>query len=313
VTLAPRQRATRGEVPRGMHAWDADIARERDELRGRAERAEQQLAEALAELARLRRDTGTRATEGLKWPVSVGQAEHMTRRRDAGLADRIRRIWLDAARNGAAFPGEPALARELQASRPAVREALVRLEAEGLINKRQGAETAVNRAAVEIAARLDQQVDNEEIIEAMGRKASMDILEADVIALNEDDSIALDLTEGSKALRVAKRWRADGVPVLVAINLIPLLHGDKPADADVGQSLFRLVQRLGHQKVEWELAWPSATNLEPPISDWLEQPPGRAALTLEMVGVSRAGNRAYLATEFHVPTAFRYGLIRSVR
>jgi GntR family transcriptional regulator len=189
----------------------------------------------------------------------------------------------------------------------------VRLEAEGLINKRQGAETAVNRAAVEIAARLDQQVDNEEIIAAMGRKASMDILEADVVALNEDDSMALELSEGSKALRVAKRWRADGVPVLVAINLIPLLQGEKPADADVGQSLFRLVQRLGHQKVEWELAWPSATNLEPPVSDWLEQPPGQAALTLEMVGVSRAGHRAYLATEFHVPTAFRYGLIRSVR
>jgi GntR family transcriptional regulator len=235
------------------------------------------------------------------------------RRRDAGLADRIRRIWLDAARSGAAFPGEPTLARELQAGRPAVREALVRLEAEGLIHKRQGAETAVNRAAVEIAARLDQQVDNEEIIEAMGRKASMEVLEADVIALNEDDSAALELAEGSKALRVAKRWRADGIPVLVAINLIPLLYGDKPTNADVGQSLFGLVQRLGHQKVEWELAWPSATNLEPPISGWLEQPAGRAALTLEMVGVSRDGHRAYLATEFHVPTAFRYGLIRSVR
>lgn len=234
------------------------------------------------------------------------------RPRDAGLAERIRRIWLDAARSGSAFPGEPALARELRVSRPAVREALVRLEAEGLIHKRQGAGTAVNRAAVEIAARLDHQVDNEEIIKAMGREASLDVLEAEVIALSEDDAAALEVPTGAKALRVAKRWRADGIPVVLATNLVPLLEGHIPDDLDVGQSLFRLIERLGHQKVEWELAWPGATNLDPPISDWLAQPAGQAALTLDMVGVSRAGERAYRATEFHVPTAFRYGLIRSV-
>lgn len=237
----------------------------------------------------------------------------MTRPRDAVLTDRIRRIWLNAARSGAAFPGEPTLARELQASRPAVREALVRLESEGLIHKRQGAGTAVNRAAVEIAARLDQQIDNEEIIRSMGREASMEVLEAATIALTEADSAALEVAAGSEALRVAKLWRADGVPVVLAINLVPLLGGDSPDNLDVGQSLFRLIERLGHQTVEWELAWPSAVNLEPPVSDWLEQPIGQAALTLEMVGVSRTGNRAYHATEFHVPGAFRYGLIRSVR
>ncbi len=234
-------------------------------------------------------------------------------RHEAVLADRIRLIWLDAAHRGTALPGEPTLARQLRASRPAVREALARLEAEGLIHRRQGADTAVNRAAVEIAARLDQQVDNEEIIKAMGCKASMDVLEAGVVFLDEDDSTALAVPIGTKALRVAKRWGADSVPVVLAINLVPLPDGRLPPKLDVGQSLFRLVERLGHQKVEWELAWPSATNLEPPISAWLEQAPGQAALTLDMVGVSRAGHRAYRATEFHVPHAFRYGLIRSVR
>jgi len=236
----------------------------------------------------------------------------VTRRGDAVLTDRVRRIWLHAVRSGTAFPGEPALARELRASRPAVREALVRLESEGLIHKRQGAGTAVNRAAAEIAARLDQQIDNDEIIRSMGRSVSMEVLEAGTIALAEDQSSALEVPEGSDALRVAKLWRADGAPVLVAINLVPLLDGHHMADVDVRQSLFRLIERLGHETVDWELAWPSAVNLEPPISDWLEQPVGQAVLTLEMIGVSRTGRRAYHATEFHVPEAFRYGLIRSV-
>lgn len=237
----------------------------------------------------------------------------MARNREALLADRIRRIWLDVAHNGTAFPGEPTLARQLQASRPAVREALVRLQAEGLIHKQQGAETAVNRAAVEITARLDQQLDNEEIITAMGHRASMEVLEAESVELEQGDAAALEVPVGSRALRVAKRWRADDVPVVVAINLVPLLEGREPRRADVGQTLFSLVERLGHERAEWELAWPSATNLSPPIAGWLEQPQGQAALTLEMIGVSRPGRRVYLAREFHVPDAFRYGLVRSVR
>ena len=106
------------------------------------------------------------------------------------------------------------MARELQASRPAVREALVRLESEGLIHKRQGAGTAVNRAAAEIAARLDQQVDNVEIIRSMGRFASMEVLEAETIALTDVQGSALEVPAGSAALRVAKLWRADGAPVV---------------------------------------------------------------------------------------------------
>src|SRR5262249_57295276 len=115
------------------------------------------------------------------------------------------------------------------------------------------------------------------------------------------------------ALRVARLWRADVVPVVLPINVAPLLDGFGIDAVDVRQSLFRLIERLGHETVEWELAWPSAVNLEPPVSDWLEQPVGRAAMTVEMVGVSRTGRRAYHATEVHSPEAFRYGLIRSVR
>jgi hypothetical protein len=43
-------------------------------------------------------------------------------RHEAVLADRIRQIWLDAAHSGTALPGKRTLARQLRASRPAVRE-----------------------------------------------------------------------------------------------------------------------------------------------------------------------------------------------
>jgi GntR family transcriptional regulator len=228
------------------------------------------------------------------------------------LDARLRSIWRRTVEHGEPFPGEPALALRLGASRPAIREALIRLEHEGLIGKRKGAETAVNRAAVEIPARFDQQIEKSELIEAMGGKATLEVLESSVIALSEEEAAALELPPGSPALQVSKRWRADGFPVMVAIDTVPLSTPSLPAGVDIGVSLFELVPKLGHDRPAWELAWPSAANLDAKVAGWLERPEGEAVLTMELTGVSRRGARVYRAFEYHHPPAFRYGLIRLV-
>jgi GntR family transcriptional regulator len=233
-------------------------------------------------------------------------------RQEPPLDSRLRRIWLRTVESGEPFPGEPALALRLGASRPAVREALIRLEHEGLIGKRRGADTTVNRAAIEIPARFDQQIEKADLIRAMGHEASLEVIESAVIKLTGDEADAFELKSGSPALRVTKRWRADKLVVMVAVDTVPLRDARVPADVDVGVSLFELVTRLGHERAAWELAWPSAANLDAATAKLLERPKGEAVLTLELTGVSRNGERVYRAFEHHYPQAFRYGLIRLV-
>jgi hypothetical protein len=99
---------------------------------------------------------------------------------------------------------------------------------------------------------------------------------------------------------------------MVAIDTVPLASHVLPAGIDIGQSLFELVPKLGLDRPAWELAWPSAANLDAKVAGWLERPMGEAVLTMELTGVSRRGARVYRAFEYHYPAAFRYGLIRLV-
>lgn len=237
---------------------------------------------------------------------------------ERGLADKLLEIWLETARAGEPLPSEPSLADTLSASRTAVREALVRLEERGLLRRRQGADTVVNAAALNIRARFDEQVDQAQLIQTMGRRASLEVLGAQVFQLDDGDAKALGTEPGTWALRTTKRWRADGSAVMLAVDVIPLSDppeepGHLPAGLDVEEPVFSIADRYGAGPVEWELVWPGVVNLDTKIAALLERRRGEAALTLELLGVSRHGGHAYRASEYHVQGAFRYGLIRSVR
>jgi GntR family transcriptional regulator len=238
--------------------------------------------------------------------------------RERTLTDRLLAIWQETAQSGAFLPGEPALSGSLSASRPAVREALVRLEERGLVRRRHGADTIVNPAALDIRSRLDEQVETADVIRAMGREASLEVLDAQLLALDADGATAFGSDPGVPALQTTKLWRADDVAVMLAVDVILLQSADDPASGgvpagvDPAEPVFVLADKHGYGPVEWEMVWPEAANLDEEIAARLERPVGEAALTLELMGVSRSGRYAYRAHEYHVRGAFRHGLIRSI-
>ncbi len=162
------------------------------------------------------------------------------------LVERLRAVTLRAGRLGEPLPGEPTLARDLGVSRPSVREALVRLEAEGLIRRRKGADTVVNPGALEMLARFDQQVEFADLLRHAGFEPTVELLESATVLLAERDAKALGQPAGGPALRTVKRWRADGAPVMVAVDVVPAPDGDgdRLDGLDPHAGLFDLVRAL---------------------------------------------------------------------
>lgn len=198
-------------------------------------------------------------------------------------------------------------------SRPALREVLARLEHDGLFLRRRGAGTIVNPGAFEVEVRFDQQAEFADVLAEAGYQPTLELIERSIVELSEDDAEALHAAPGGTALRTVKRWRADGRAAMVAVDTVPVPAAkvDVVLAADVG--LFQLVRDVLGESVDWELAWPGAVGATSSLSGWLEVAPTTAVMSLDLIGISRAGQRVYRALEYVVPGIIRAGFVRTVR
>ncbi len=228
------------------------------------------------------------------------------------LIQRLEQVWRSAAKNGAAWPGEPVLAESLTASRPALREALIRLEERGYITRRQGADTVVNRALLDVGGRIDEKVDIADIIASTGREANIDLLEFkwDVVDLDEADEFGL--VPEQEVLRTKKVWSADGLPVVVACDVIPVRAGAAPKRAvDARRPVFEIASVLGNQPAEWEMVKLGIATLGDDAKI-MQGVPDEPFLSFNVVGISRTADPAYWASERHRPGALPYSMVRTL-
>jgi GntR family transcriptional regulator len=230
----------------------------------------------------------------------------------------VRRFWADAAATGHPWPSEPDLAIRLGISRPALREALTRLEAEGLIRRRRGDATYVNAPAARIVTRFDQQARFELALEDAGRTSAVEHLFAEKVTLDDETCARIGVPVGAPGLSVGKRWRADGQVVMVALDRIPLVSQDGaplalPEPLTTPVRLFPLMQALRAEPIEWEIATPGAARPSSREAEWFEDPNLEAVLTLDLLGVGRRGDVFYRNRELHRPGAVPFGFVRSIR
>jgi GntR family transcriptional regulator len=230
----------------------------------------------------------------------------------------LRAFWAEASAARVDWPSEPELAASLGVSRPALREALTRLEAEGLIRRRRGDATYVNVPASRIVTRFDQQARFERALEDAGHTAVAEHLFVERIVLDDDTCRRLELPAGSPGLHVGKRWRADGTVVMVAVDRVPLVRADGsplqlPPDLDTPVRLFPLMRALRGEPIQWEVATPGASRPSDLEREWFEDDGLEAVLTLDLLGVGRRGQLLYQNRELHRPGAVPFGFVRTIR
>ncbi len=144
----------------------------------------------------------------------------------------IKQLILGDAFEDGRIPSENDLAADLGVSRTTIRDALSRLEIEGVIYRKQGAGTFINEAGLQIKSRLDEIWSYEGMLADHGYTPSTQILEVSTQPANTELAAELNLTPGEALLVVKKLFLADAQPVILAYNHIPVKLIAQPYSAE---------------------------------------------------------------------------------
>ncbi|MDO9395234.1 MAG: GntR family transcriptional regulator [Herbiconiux sp.] len=227
--------------------------------------------------------------------------------------DRLLELWRTAAEAGTPMPSEAALAQELGVSRPTVREELIRLESNGLLTRLPNTGTFPNRSALDMGLRLDQSYEFSEMLREAGYEPSMEVLESSWIEVDAIRADRLGVRPGISAFSTTKRWAANGMPTMVATDVIPAPRpAAGEASPDPALPVFELVRLLRGSSIEWELTWVEAAVADATERSRLSLGESESVLRITMAGISVLGTKLYLAEETHRQGVVPYGMIRTV-
>lgn len=202
-----------------------------------------------------------------------------------GLASHIEQGVLSG---GTALPAERDLAGRLGVSRVTVRQALALLAQQGLLTRRHGSGTFVNRP--ERAARpLGLLTGFSEDVRSRGQRPGAEVLGFERARPGPQEAMTLALSPTDAVYRLRRLRTADGEPLAVEESTLPAALIGALSAADVRDaSLYALLSARGLSPVR-AVRHLRAVNAEPPLCGWLGVAPGAALLATERVSWTADG------------------------
>lgn len=246
-----------------------------------------------------------------------------TIRRQPSLSSQVLELLMDKIRSGAYPPGsllppENDLAAEFKVSRATIRSAFDRLEARGLIVRRQGIGTFV-RPISSISNPLNQFLDFFDLITQNGYQPGFIQLHAAISEPTPEIARALHLETGMPVLQVEKIFTADGSPIIYCINHIPqwvfqtVLSPEQAIQPGATEPFLDFFEKTCGQPIAYYVASVRSDVLRnccpPKIFSKLDAL--TPMLVIDNIGFNRDDRPIHQSTEYHPGNQMDFKLIRS--
>ena len=223
----------------------------------------------------------------------------------------IRQLIFDSEFEDDRIPSETELANDLGVSRTTIRDALSRLENEGVIYRRQGSGTFVNRPGLRIKSRLEEIWSYEAVLEANGYEPSTKVVDWQVESAGKTLAAELERQPGEEILIVQKLFLEDKEPVILARNHIPKNIIQEPFDEDdLERPVFEFLTAKGGQHLSYYLSDIVPVIVDGTLANTLRVSPGTAMISLEEIGYSEDNTPILKAHSYIRDDLLRLRLIR---
>lgn len=223
----------------------------------------------------------------------------------------IKQSILDDAFVDGKIPSETELATDLGVSRTTIRDALSRLENEGVVYRKQGAGTFINEAGLQIKSRLDEIWSYEEMLSAHGYTPTTRILEVISQPATAELASDLNLNEGDELIVARKLFLADNQPVILAYNYIPTKLLTEPYQPeDLVEPIYRYLWENGRSHLNYYLSEIVPMSASQEIAKTLYIKPQTPMLSLHEIGYNDDNQPILKSTSCFRDDLIRFRLIR---
>ncbi|HEX4250337.1 MAG TPA: GntR family transcriptional regulator, partial [Pseudonocardia sp.] len=195
------------------------------------------------------------------------------------VADLIRQQLLSVGFEDDLLPDERVLARQLGATRNAVREALDLLRQEGLIERLPGVGTVV--VGRKVPHDLHQLMGLGEVLNEHGTVVN-EVRTVGAVRPPLGVARRLRLAEGSSVVYIERLRRLNGLPLSLDLTYVTPEVGEPLLDADLGhRDIFQLIEQTSGRRLGAAALTVEAVNADPHSAAMLDVPRGAALLMME--------------------------------
>jgi len=214
------------------------------------------------------------------------------------------------------LPSELDMADRFGVSRVTLREALSNLERKGLILRKQGLGTFINKPVLGIRTRLDESIEYANLIRSAGFQPAVHVINTTIQPATRSQRASLHIAAGTPVIMFRKRFDADGRPVVFCINTIPFSLLAEEAwdrvrdDIHPGQSLYEVLECCFHQKVAYQIADVEAAGAEPETAAHLECEHQEPLLCIKEIGYNQKQIPVFLGEGYFKPGKMHFQVLR---
>ena len=228
----------------------------------------------------------------------------------------IRRTLIDAMKTGQyancrQLPSEHELSEKLNVSRTMLRDVLAALEREGLILRRHGIGTIINRHVLDLSCRMDIETEFLEMIEQSGFTPSVSFVRVSTRQASEKTAQMLGIPADSPVLHVERVCTADGKPAIYCDDILPTgIIKKKYTVEDLHAPIFSFLRQFCGIE-----SYMDVTTVRPVIADdtlaqLLQLSPGVPLLNMEELNLDRSGTPIFLSRQYFVDGIIQHTVVR---
>jgi GntR family transcriptional regulator len=218
-----------------------------------------------------------------------------------------------ATKPGERLASEPALAKQLGVSRATLREAMRSFETQGIIRRRQGSGTYVNRPPDVIESGLEVLESIDTLAARIGLHVSQGELNVQQRAAQDEECQALSLAPCDQVTSVARVILAEGRAVAYLVDVLPVdILTPNDVTHDFKGSILDLLLKRGAPQLYTSRTAISAVQAHPSVARALGIQRGDVLLCFVGDLYTAEGRVIDHSTSYFVPGYFRFHVVRRV-